>query len=206
MIRMRIARNTASPGLQALAEQLPFATALSLNDLAADVKQREERRIDTTIDRPTPFTRKALFTRRATKRRLLAQVGLKDRQRDYLRLQITGGTRRPKGRALVVPANARLNKYGNLPRGSVKRSVARQDTFVASRSKPRTKHLEPGIYKRARVTKKSRRSKVSMLVAFERRAKYQSRLHFGRNTDKIARAQFPRHMQRNLRRALRTAK
>ena len=38
-----------------------------------------------------------------------------DKQAEYLRLQIEGGTRTPSGRAIAVPtSNVKLNKYGNL--------------------------------------------------------------------------------------------
>ena len=37
-----------------------------------------------------------------------------DKQAEYLRLQIEGGTRTPSGRAIAVPtSNVKLNKYGN---------------------------------------------------------------------------------------------
>ena len=37
-------------------------------------------------------------------------------------------------RALVIGAGLRRNKYGNLPRGAVKRVVAKSNTFVAMSS------------------------------------------------------------------------
>ena len=55
-----------------------------------------------------------------------------DRQAEYLRLQIEGGTRTPSGRAIAVPtSNVKLNKYGNLicGQGHIKRLLNRKDTF-----------------------------------------------------------------------------
>ncbi|TDH58250.1 hypothetical protein E2C06_33595 [Dankookia rubra] len=53
----------------------------------------------------------------ATKRELVAEVFVKDRQAEYLALQETGGTRQPAKQALVIPGkDASLNSYGNLPR------------------------------------------------------------------------------------------
>ena len=55
-----------------------------------------------------------------------------DKQAEYLRLQIEGGTRTPSGRAIAVPtSNVKLNKYGNLTgaQGRIKRLLNRKDTF-----------------------------------------------------------------------------
>ena len=42
-----------------------------------------------------------------------SRVYLKDKQAEYLRYQIEGGTRTPKGTAIAVPtSNVKLNRYG----------------------------------------------------------------------------------------------
>ena len=145
-------------------KQLPFAAAMTLNDVAADVKEDEARGIEETFDRPTPYTKRGLYLRRASKSRLAAQVGVKSVQAGYLGLQARGGVRRPKGQALVVPVKMRRNKYGNMAKGAVKRAAAKPGVFVASRKSTRSQHLPPGIYERPRG---KRASKPKMLVAFE---------------------------------------
>ncbi|MBS8228419.1 hypothetical protein [Vannielia litorea] len=185
--------------------QLPFATAMALNDTAADVKDAEETELAKALDRPTPFTRRGLFVSRASKRKLTAIVGFKDIQAAYLALQVEGGRRSPKGRAILVPVGQRLNKYGNMPRGAVARMLKRPDVFVASKSDPKTKHLRPGIYQRN--SRKGRRNAApNLLVAFEDEAQYRPRLRFDHVAERRALARIERNFLRRLEQALATAR
>ena len=52
-------------------------------------------------------------------------VGIKAKQAEYLGIQETGGERLPRGRALVLPSQARVNQYGNIPRKAVARALSR---------------------------------------------------------------------------------
>jgi len=135
-------------------KQMPFATALALNDTAEDVEEAWELELEEKLDRPTPFTKRGIYKRRATKSRLTAEVGFKTIQAGYLKYQMQGGVRRPKGRALLVPAKTRLNKYGNMPKGSVARTIRKPGHFVASSRDSRTKHLKPGVYKRGKTSRR----------------------------------------------------
>lgn len=186
-------------------KQLPFATALALNDTAGDVKLAEEAEIERTFDRPTPFTKRALYLRRASKNRLVARVGVRRIQAEYLRLQVTGGTRRPAGQALIVPVGARLNKYGNLPKGALSRLKARKGVFVASRRKAKTAGKAPGIYQRTRA-RRGQPGGLKMLVAFEPRATYRARFRFGPLAMTEGRRVFEGHFVARLKQAIRTAR
>lgn len=115
--------------------QVPFALARALTKTGQDVRAAERREIEQVFDRPTPYTRNAVYLRPATKQRLQADVWLKDGNRPshYLLPQITGGDRplkrfeqrlvraglmQPSERA--VPASgARLDAYGNISRGQI---------------------------------------------------------------------------------------
>jgi hypothetical protein len=96
--------------------QLPLAAALGINDVAGQIRDAEQSGLERDLDRPAPFTKRGLAVSRATKRKPVGVVGFKRVQAEYLALQATGGTRRAKGRAVVVPVNQRLNKYGNMPK------------------------------------------------------------------------------------------
>lgn len=174
------------------AREVPFAAARALTDTARDVETNTAKRLPKVFDRPTPFTLRGLFVKPARKARLVATVGFKDKQADYLALQETGGTRRPKGRALVVPASARVNRYGNLPRGAVRRALARPDTFSG------TVRGVAGIWQR------TRRGGVRLLVAYEDRARYEPRLGFDDGARKTALARFGRHFARRFAEAVET--
>jgi hypothetical protein len=75
------------------------------------------------LDRPTPFTIKGVRWQGASKNdfktgRLHSRVYLMPTQAEYLRYQIEGDTRTPKGTAIGVPtSNVKLNRYGNLAGG-----------------------------------------------------------------------------------------
>lgn len=202
-------------------KQLPFATAMALNETAETVKAAEEQFIKAKFDRPTPFTQRGLYLRRASKGRLTATIGMKKVQSEYLKWQVTGGTRRPKGRALLVPVGARLNKYGNMPKGAVKRLKSNPRVFVASAGERKTAHLAPGIYERPRKGKyrgsewgggaggnksEGRQRGPRLLVAFEPHAAYRARYPFGPLAAKVAREKFRAAFPYWLKRAIETAR
>ena len=176
--------------------QVPFAIASGINDTLNDVKLEEERRLPVIFDRPTPFTRKGLMIRRASKARLAGELRYKDIQQKYLRLQQTGGVRTPKGRALVVPVGLRLNQFGNLPRGAIKRLLARRDVFSGE-----VKGVA-GIWQRP----KARGGKLKLLIAYEPSAKYQPRMDFGRHAYQVASRVLQQNLARAWRRAIQTAR
>lgn len=183
-------------------DQLPFAIAMTLNDTAADAKVSEERALDRELDRPTPFTKRGIYTRRASKRRLESEVGVKRVQAEYLGLQAKGGVRRPKGRALVVPVGQKRNAYGNMPKGAVRRAAGRGDTFVTKRGGKKAKHLRPGIYRRIGRGKKN----LKLLVAFEDRAAYKPKLPFDRVAQRTGELVIAGHFSRRFQQALATAR
>ena len=100
-------------------KQVPFAAALGLTMTAKKVAKVEQRMMVRKLDRPTPFTIKGVRWQGANKKdfatgRLHSRVYLMDKQAEYLRFQIEGGTRTPKGTAIAVPtSNVKLNRYGN---------------------------------------------------------------------------------------------
>ena len=127
--------------LQAIAgEQVPFATAVALNEIAFKIKREtgpaEMRKV---FDRPSPWTLRSLFVVRASKSRLVARVGWGQDYYSKSRLtpdetlgqQVSGGPRREKGMEhwlrqagmlgggeFIVPGSgARLDRYGNMARG-----------------------------------------------------------------------------------------
>lgn len=182
--------------------QLPFATAMAINDTADAVKRAEELSIASSFDRPTPFTKKGVGVRRATKTTLEARVEVKPVQAGYLGIQATGGTRKPKGRALLVPVGARLNKYGNLPKGALARFKSKAQVFVTSAGDRSSRHLRPGVYQRTG----SKGDGVKLLIAFEPGARYSPRFRFHDLAMRRARAVFADRFVERLTQALATAR
>ena len=98
---------------------MPFAAVLGLTMTAKKVAKVEQRMMVRELDRPTLFTIKGVRWQGASKNdfktgRLHSRVYLMPTQAEYLRYQIEGGTRTPKGTAIAVPtSNVKLNRYGN---------------------------------------------------------------------------------------------
>lgn len=154
--------------------EIPFATALALTTLAKDIKEDIPSLLERRFDRPTPFTKRGAAIKAATKRNLESRVFIKDKQAAYLSIQSTGGVRRPKRKALVVPARTRRNKYGNLPRGSVKRLLARSDTFSGK------VRGTPGIWQRMKS------GRLKLLVSYAPQAAYKPRIDFAGEVHALA--------------------
>lgn len=181
-------------------QQIPFALSQAMNDSGRDVKVAEEKELDRKLDAPTPFTKRGVYHLRASKRKLVTEIGFKRIQAEYLRLQIRGGIRRPRSKALPVPVGARRNKYGNMPRGYLKRELAKPTVFATSAGNRRSKHLAPGIYRRRK------RGGPKLLVSFEAQAKYKPRLEFRKVAHRAFRKRFKQHFRRRLQHAMATAR
>lgn len=110
--------------------QLPFAAARALTAVAKAAQREATEELPKAFDRPTPFTRRAVAVRSATKTSLEAVVFVRPIQAQYLGLAETGGTQEPKKAALVTPVSQRLNQYGNIPNRALSRAKARKNVFV----------------------------------------------------------------------------
>jgi hypothetical protein len=112
-----------------LENQLPYATAKALTATAKRVQSKVVSSTDKYIDRPTPFTKRGFKVISATKARLQSKVYILPIQEAYLRYQIVGGVRLPKGKAILIPVNVPLNKYGNMTRRKISTLLARPSVW-----------------------------------------------------------------------------
>lgn len=172
--------------------QVPFATAKALTDTAKEAQLALTSAIATVFDRPTPFTQRAIGITIARKTTLTARIFIKDIQAQYLGLEVTGGTRRPKARALVIPSKQLpLNQYGNIPQGKIKALLARADTFSG------TVRGVPGIWQRTRTG-------LKLLVLWEPTAKYRKRFPFYEIVQRVIRQRIDANFKSALAFAIRT--
>lgn len=171
------------------ARQVPFATAKALTETAKDVQRAVVEQLPAIFDRPTPFTMRGIGVSYATKATLTSRVFIKDIQRGYLQLEVTGGTRTPSKRALVVPSGVDLNAYGNMPRNKLKALLARKDVFSGK------VRGVGGIWQR------TADGRLKLLVAYEPKATYRQRFPFG----PIARQTIERRLLPNFRAAMAAA-
>jgi hypothetical protein len=194
---------------------MPFAAALGLTMTAKKVAKVEQRMMVRQLDRPTPFTIKCVRWQGANKAdfktgRLHSRVYLMPTQAEYLRFQIEGGTRTPKGTAIAVPtSNVKLNRYGNLAggQGRIKRLLAKKNTFQG------TINGVAGIWQRPKRGKRSSggsgtmgQSGLKLLVAYESSTQYQPRFDFYGIAQRSVRTNIGKEMDKAIGRALRSAK
>lgn len=140
-------------------DQLPFATVLTLNELAKEVHADESENIGKTFNKPKPFTRKSVGMRKARKSDLEALVFVKPIAARYLNPYEEGGDHVLPGnsKAILNPKNLRLNQYGQLPRNILARLKARPDVFIGP---VKTKHGEVnGVWQRIPPKKVGRASR-----------------------------------------------
>lgn len=180
-------------------KQVPFATSLAVNEVLGDVKTNWEKRMKRRLEEPTPFTMRGVAIKRSTKRALRGTVRIKPIQAAYLATLEEGGTRRPKGRAILVPVRQQLNKYGNMPKGAVGRALARPTVFSGKPGKGRP----GGIYQR---TGRGGRKGLKLLVHYTSRSRYRATLGLMPAARKTADARMPGAFFRAMQRALRTAR
>ncbi|WP_047867310.1 hypothetical protein [Sphingomonas paucimobilis] len=197
------------------ADQVPFAMSLALNDLAAGVASVERDAIDKTFDTPTPFTKNAIRTVRATKSNPIATVAIKDIQADYLAPYVLGGDRSlGKKRGMLAPRAVSLNQYGNLPKAKLASLKAKPNVYIGP-IKTKAGKVISGVWQRPAKAKRSRGGKPSgaqprqglkLLIQFEDTTPVRKRLPF----EQLARTYIQRHaaaaFEAALRRALATAR
>lgn len=216
MLQMSVDTRAIERRLNGLAKtQLPFATALGINDVAGQIVEAEGSALERDLDRPAPFTKRGLAVHRASKRKLVAVVGFKPVQAGYLALQATGGKRRAKRRAVVVPVNQRLNKYGNMPKGALARGLAKPNVFSG------TVNGVSGIWQRPKRGKRRTKARgaqsgavgtvgaskgLKLLVAYKSAVTYTPRLKFVPRAHRQASATIAPAIARRLRQAVKTAR
>ena len=186
-------------------KQTAYATAVAINAAAKAVQQESSQALERELDRPTPFTKdpkRAMFLSYArAPAKMFADVGFRDIQSAYLMYQFAGGTRRPKNKALRIPAQIRLNQYGNLPKDTIKKLVAqskgkRANLFYGQPTPTAT----AGIWKRVGKT-------LQPVVLFpQRAAKYKKKFDWFAFARNVARREMPRQFDRAFADAMRTAR
>jgi hypothetical protein len=199
-------------------KQIPFATSKALNNTAFDVRKSLQDGLDIHLDRPTPYTKRGVQVEKSTKKNLVAKVGFRSnkfgrgqgkiKQAEYMKRQIKGGTRFPKGQAIPVPVpkNMRTNKFGNIPRGKIDRLLGDKDRYFSGT--PKGTQDAPGIWQRmpANSKRKKQGGKIRMVIAWEPKADYSPRFPFRQIVSKSVRINFRKRFDFALRQALSTAR
>ena len=123
-----------------------------------------------------------------------AIILVKDKQAEYLGIQEEGGTRYPKRNSIPVPFNTRLNKFGNMPRTSIRRMLSRSDTFTGT------------IRGQAGVWQRKKDGGLNLLVAFETKTHYRARFGFADRVKRVVNVMAQRRFNQALRKAMASAR
>ena len=177
-------------------KQIPYATSRALNDTAWDARAAVQAQLPKKLDRPTPWTIRGVRVDKSSKRRLLAGVYFSPDRAKYMRFQVFGGTRVSSRHPIVLPRAIRINKYGNIPRGKIRRLLQKPNTFIS------TIHGVGGVWQRPKKTG----APLVLLARFGTAAAYQPRFPFKKIVSGVARSKFPRHFHRRMAAAIRTAR
>jgi hypothetical protein len=204
--------------------QVPFATAMALNDTANHALDLVKKQMDLVFDRPTPFAKNAFMVWRATKSTLVAEV--KERpsvgRKHFLKVQERGGKRPKTGMernriayagsvaAIIPAAKAKRDAYGNWSAGERNKAlkgIASPGSLTPTGKRKRVEYflpdageLSPGIWRRQGKTL----TKIAMFV--DQMPDYRPTLDFMGTASKAALAKFPEAFNRRFAEAMATAR
>jgi hypothetical protein len=212
-------------------QQIPFAMSRALTDVAFKIRDATPAILERDLDRPTRFTtdtRRGMFVERADRKKavLEAVVGFKPLQSAYLKYQIEGGIRQPKRRALRLPSEQPLDAYGNLPAKTIQTLIAKANAKTergrrltgkqSARLRVSSKVTifygdpgdgrPPGIYQRVPLPGSGDNRLVPLIVFPQQAARYEKRVRWYEDTERIARREIAPAFSRRLREALATAR
>jgi len=190
-------------------KQIPFATARAITQTLQIAKKDVLRQLNKDIDRPTSFTRRGFRVTRAEKSTLTGKLFILPQQEAYLRFQIFGGVRLPKGQAIALPpakkmaGGVRRDKFGNVPRAQRARQLLAKGAVSAKLGGV------AGIWK---IPKKGKSGKVrkgqrtQLMLAYTSKAVYRKRYRFFERGQNSIRVHWPDIFSKSFRDALRTAR
>lgn len=226
-ISVQTNRTQLAAALRGQQKQVDFAVAQALTKTAKAVKESLPAALDEVFDRPTPFTKRGTYLKIATRDNLVAEVGFRDIQAKYLKLQAEGGTYAPGEAGIRLPGNIQLNTFGNIPRGMIAKlkaaaengqlsaAIAKRLNVQGNRRKgaaplqlffgvPRGRGWEDaplGIWRRVPGAAGGPGKLVPVIVFEDTPAKFKRRL----DMEAIARPVVARDFQKNLNEAVRRA-
>lgn len=180
-------------------KQVPYATSKAINDTAFKVKDELVSQMKQKLDKPTPFTLRAVKIKKSNKRTLTAEIYIDDIQADYLKRVYKGGTKMPKKKALVIPTkDIRLNKYGNLTKSKVKNLLSSGNYFEG---KVKGKGGE-----RAGIFRKYKNGRIKQVIAWADSKEDKKLLEFDGVVKSVVKENMDDMFRRALKYAISTAK
>jgi hypothetical protein len=194
-------------------QQVPFATSVALNQVAFDSRLAVQSALPKKLDRPTKGLVKSVIVEKSKKKHLIARVGFvgkgfgkslwSESPAVIMARLISGGTRKPKGKAIAVPIvkNIKLNKFGNLPRKKISKLLANPKRYFSGKPTGR----DGGVFER--IKKKGKPGKLKMLASYESSTTYDAgRFNLSKIVSKTVARKYTGRFNASLSKALASAK
>jgi hypothetical protein len=226
MLKISVDTRQVQAALTKAAKQLPYAMAQAINATARQAAADVNKAMPSTFAHANRFTQMAVGTPTlATKASLSATVAIKPLQAQYLGLEIAGGTRTPasntrsQSQALVLPGKG----TAPLAYGAVKR-IAQQ----AAADRARRQAVAAGTRRRGKLTgsdagvfemsghgpfggaggffRRLPGHHITRLISFEATASYKPKFDFKGQVLASVMGNFPGAFERELAKALATAR
>jgi len=195
-------------------KQIPFATMLALNDTAFDLQRVYKAQTKQKFDQPTQFTQTGFAVQKAKKTDLTAVVYVTEKREDYMKLQVDGGVRHPKNKAIIIPNRSNsdeLAKYrsGNLTKGAVNKLKKQKDKYFFG--VPKGNQGSEGIWERygRTATASVSGARIRQVAKLSKQAKYKALFPWTSIGNGVAFSRskgFDSHFAKRLRFALNTAR
>ena len=195
-------------------KQIPFATMLALNDTAFDLQRVYKAQTKQKFSEPTKFTQTGFAVEKAKKTNLKAVVYVTEKREDYMKLQVDGGVRHPKNKAIIVPNKSNssdLGKYasGNLTKGAVNKIKKQKDKYFFG--VPKGNQGSEGIWERygRSATGSVSGARIRQVAKLSNQAKYKALFPWTSIGNGVAFSRskgFDSHFAKRLRFALNTAR
>ncbi|MEZ7137217.1 hypothetical protein [Komagataeibacter sp. SM21] len=193
--------------LSDMQKQIPYATSTAVNSLAFDAMRLENSAMSEIFDHPRPFTTRATQVDKATKSDPTAVISLRDQQAKYLTPYETGGDHWVGARDgtgdLLVPVDGRTDAYGQIPRGLIKRLLARPDVFAGTVRGIR------GIWQRPTARGARRNAapaKLKLLYMFRANKAVDKHLDFEQRAAEMVQREGPKAIEAAILKTIRTAR
>lgn len=193
-------------------EQIPFAASQTINQLAFEVSKKvlPKKTQEVFEGGATAFTQKAFSYQKSTKRTLIARVFIDEKREKYMRFMVQGGTRFPNKRAILVATDkSKVNKFGNIPRGTIQQMIEDKSKFFKGIPKGREGQQYEGIWERYGRQTKTGGQRIRMVGRYTDNAKYQPIFPFGTFVEGVVFSRndgFAKLFRANLERALANAR
>lgn len=185
-------------------QQVPYATRLTLNQLAYEAQQEVTKTAREQIDKPIGFTLRGFKYRKSSRADMSSAVYIQPIQAEYLQYIILGGQRVPKRGHTAIPVNIPLTDYGNI-RGRRTGLLKKKTQFIAN------VNGVLGIWQRPTATQRRGKNKINhnrleLLTTIERTVDYEKRFKYFETVQKLVTKRVAPILLKKLALAIKTAK